>query len=212
MRIVLFGGTFNPIHNGHIELAKKVYKDFNIDKFFFIPAKIPPHKNLGLVPAEKRFEMVKLALDFCLRGNFEVSDYELKQEGISFTYKTLKYFRKLYPDDILFFLTGSDIFATIETWQNWRELFKLSNFIVANRREMPFEKMMNIIPEELKSLVINFSDYVDQKEGAIILYKIDEIPISSTEIREKFKDKTIFSCLPNVVVDYIRKNKLYQEV
>ncbi|MGA1845675.1 nicotinate-nucleotide adenylyltransferase [Deferribacter abyssi] len=212
MRIVLFGGTFNPIHNGHIELAKKVYEDFNVSKFFFIPAKIPPHKNLGLVPAEKRYEMVKLALDNCLTGNFEVSDFELKQEGVSFTYKTLKHFKKMYPEDTLFFLTGSDIFATIDTWQNWKELFKFSNFIVANRKEMPFDKMMSKIPKELKSLVIDLSDYVDQKEGVIILYKINEIPISSTVIRKKFKDKTIFDCLPKVVRDYIQKNKLYQEV
>ncbi|MGA1862723.1 nicotinate-nucleotide adenylyltransferase [Deferribacter thermophilus] len=212
MRIVLFGGTFNPIHNGHLELAKRVYKDFNVDKFYFIPAKIPPHKNLGLVEPEKRFEMVKLALTCCLKGNFYVSDYELKSDEISYTFNTLRYFRKKYKDDYLYFLTGSDIFATIETWQNWDKLFDLANFIVANRKEMPFNTMLKKIPDELKKRIVYFPKFDDKKYGNIILYEIEEIPISSTEIREKFLDGSIFNYLPDVVINYIKENKLYQEV
>lgn len=212
MRVALFGGTFNPIHNGHIELAKRVYNDFNIDKFYFIPAKIPPHKNFGLVDPVKRFEMVKRAVECCLEGNFVVSDYELNLDGVSYTFNTLKHFRRLYSDSYLYFLTGSDIFATIETWQNWENLFNYSNFIVANRKEMPFDIMLKRIPEVLLKRVVNFPDFVDKKYGNIILYKTKEIPISSTEIREKFLNGSIYNYLPEPVVKYIKENKLYQEV
>ncbi|MDY6821075.1 MAG: nicotinate-nucleotide adenylyltransferase [Deferribacterota bacterium] len=209
--IGLFGGTFNPIHIGHIRLAINVYRDFKLDELIFIPAKIPPHKNLGSTPPEKRYEMVRISVKN-LKYNFTVSDIELKNSGISYTYKTLEYYRSKYKNDILSFICGSDIFATINTWENWLELFNLANFIVVNRKEMSFDKMLAIIPNILKNKIVNKEEFKNEKYGKIILYEMDEIPISSSDIRDKLKRKEMKEFLTDEVYNYIEKNRLYQEV
>lgn len=209
--IGLFGGTFNPIHIGHLTLAINVYNSFKMNEYIFIPSKIPPHKNLGLTLPEKRYEMVLIAISN-FSGNFKVSDIELKTRGISYTYKTLKYFRELYREDILSFVCGSDIFATIGHWQDWQHLFDFANFIIVNRKEMPFEFMMSKIPPTLRSNIIDLVDFNYEKYGKIILYHMDEIEISSTDIRNKFKNREIKKYLTKGVYEYINENNLYKEV
>lgn len=206
----IFGGTFNPIHKGHTRLAQEVYNDFALDRMYFVPSKIPPHKNLGPASPKQRFEMVKIAVED-LMGNFEVSDYEISKKGTSYTYLTLKFFRKLYPDDVLFFITGSDIFATIETWNNWNKLFELSNFIVVNRPEVTFQDMLKKIPKELNNIIRDINDFENTAAGRIILHKIPETRISSTAIRDDFQFDQIKGYLSKGVIEYIIKNKLYQE-
>jgi nicotinate-nucleotide adenylyltransferase len=208
--IGLFGGTFNPIHLGHLTLAINVYKDFLLDELIFIPSKIPPHKNLG-TPPEKRFEMGKIAIDN-LHYNFTVSDVELRKKGVSYTYKTLIYYRSIYKDDSISFICGSDIFATIDKWESWNELFNLANFIVVNRKEMPFDLMHTLIPAELKERMVEKDKFSDALYGKIVLYKMGEIEISSTDIREKLRENIMSEFLTENVYKYICKNKLYQEV
>jgi nicotinate-nucleotide adenylyltransferase len=210
-KIGLFGGTFNPIHIGHVKLAEDVYKSFSLDKLIFIPSKIPPHKNLGSTKAKDRFNMVVSAVEN-LSGCFEVSDYEISQKSISYTHKTLIYYRKKYEHAQLFFIAGSDIFATIETWNNWRELFRLSNFIVVNRKEMPFSKMFLQIPKELRKIIRHKDTFEGAKVGRIILHTMAEINISSTEIRENLQKKNFEYFLPEEVSNYIENKKLYMEV
>jgi nicotinate-nucleotide adenylyltransferase len=209
--IGLFGGTFNPIHIGHLTLAIKVYEDFSLDELIFIPSKIPPHKSLG-TPPEKRYEMVKIAIGNLKKYNFKVSDVELKSKGVSYTYKTLLHYMDLYQRDSISFVCGSDIFATIEKWEKWNELFNLANFIVVNRKEMPFEVMCNMIPSELRKRIVAKEEFPNYLYGKIILHKMDVIEISSTNIREKLGGNEMPKFLTKDVYNYICKNKLYQEV
>jgi nicotinate-nucleotide adenylyltransferase len=210
-KIGLLGGTFNPIHIGHLNIAQAVYDNFKLDELHFIPSKIPPHKNLGLTPARDRYEMVKLAIEN-MKGNFFVSDFEIRKKGVSYTYLTLKHFRKNYPDAQLFFVTGTDIFATIQTWNNWTKLFELANFIVINRKELSFVELFTKLPENILSIIRNLDNFENTLYGRVVIFKAKEIDISSTQIRNLLNTGEISSFLPKSVVEYIRKKNLYKEV
>jgi nicotinate-nucleotide adenylyltransferase len=209
MRIGLFGGTFNPIHTGHVTLAKNVFRDFKLDKLIIIPSHIPPHKKTCDISPELRFEMVQMVAQKLGEG-FEVSDFEVVSAEVSYTYKTLKQFRKDYPDACLFFVAGTDIFATIDTWQYWRDLFDISNFIVVNRSSLTFKEMFEKLPVSLKDRLIMPDEYNNEKYGKIILYRMPEVDISSTEIRDMLDEEYRKANLPDDVYEFIETNKLYR--
>ncbi|QAR33559.1 nicotinate (nicotinamide) nucleotide adenylyltransferase [Geovibrio thiophilus] len=209
MRLGLFGGTFNPIHLGHVTLAGNVFRDFKLDRLLLIPSSIPPHKKASVISPELRYEMVQLVAEK-LGNGFEVSDVEVNSTEVSYTYKTLKKFRTDYPDAEIFFIAGTDIFATIESWQYWRDLFGLANFIVVNRSSVSFEDMMSRIPVTLKERVVTPDGFKGEKYGRIILYSMSEIDISSTEIRDMLDAEYRKANLPEDVYEFIRTNNLYR--
>src|SRR5205823_1820541 len=133
MRIALFGGSFNPIHLGHLRAAEEDREAMGLDLIYFVPAASPPHKALiGLAPAEHRLQMVRLAT----KGNrhFMVSDVEVKRSGSSFTVDTVRYFRatmRAQPE--LFLIMGGDQFAELDTWREADELTRLCNIIIHSR-------------------------------------------------------------------------------
>lgn len=206
--ICIFGGTFNPVHIGHVSLAMSVYKQFELDNMVIIPSNISPHKEINILDPEHRMQMAQQAFaGKC--SNISISDYEINSQGISYTYKTLEHYRKLNPEAALFFLTGTDIFATIKSWKNWRLLFEYANFIVVNRKEKTFADMMLEIPEELQSRFVTYNN-LDSKSGKIIYFEMKEVPVSSTEIRNDILCNKKNDFLPKVVYDYINKNNLYR--
>jgi len=211
-KIALFGGTFNPVHKGHISLAVEVQDLFKFDKFYFVPAKIPPHKKIPQVSPENRIAMLKLAMEFLDKRVFEISDVEIRSRGKSYTYITLKEFNKTYKNNELFFIVGTDIFATIQSWNRWEDLFDLANFIVVNRPNYPFSTMLEKISSKLLPLIIRFEDFKFGMEKKIILTTIKEVPISSTDIRELIAMNRHIEFLPEKVSDYINKYNLYREV
>jgi nicotinate-nucleotide adenylyltransferase len=188
MKIGILGGTFNPIHLGHLILAQEVMEKLNLEKIIFVPAYLPPHKdNSDIAPALDRFKMVKLAI----KGNkrFSVSDIEIKRKGRSYTIDTVKEFKKLYPNDELYFIIGSDLLNYLDSWKDLDEILKLINFVVATRPGYPLEK----IPAHI--------------------FRIDirAIDISGFEIRQAIKNKKSFRYLvPEPVYRYINKRGLYR--
>jgi nicotinate-nucleotide adenylyltransferase len=135
MKIGIFGGTFDPVHRGHLQLAQNARTQFSLDKVIFVPAYQSPHKQecLSRAPAEDRYEMVRLALDG--EPFLELSDYELKRKGVSYTFDTLKEFEKKYPGASLFLILGKDALDGIDTWGHAAELKKKIRFLVAKRGE-----------------------------------------------------------------------------
>ena len=118
MKIGMFGGSFNPIHNGHIELAKAMYKELKLDKLLIMPSYIPPHKFVDSAAfPDQRFEMCCLAAKDI--DGFEVSNIEIKRQGASYTYLTLKELKAIYPEDELYLLMGADMFMTLQDWKSW---------------------------------------------------------------------------------------------
>lgn len=209
-RICLFGGTFNPVHNGHVALAKSVYRQFELDQMILMPSYISPHKCPDILDAAHRIQMVQMSISH-LEGSISVSNYEIENETVSYTYQTLAHYRSLYPDAALFFLTGTDIFATIETWKNWQELFDYANFIVVNRKEKSYEDMVKEIPESLVGRIHKGST-AETLSGSIYFYEMDEIPVSSTEIRQCLSQQNKNDFLPETVYKYIIENKLYGSI
>lgn len=209
MKIGLFGGTFNPIHVGHLALAENVTDSFGLDRMIFVPSKVPPHKTEGVIAPELRLRMVELVAAG-LGDRFVVSDFEIHEEGVSFTLKTLRHFRDEYKDDAIFFACGTDIFASIGSWYESEALFDYVNFIVVSRSTMSFEELLRTIPQTLLDRVVDADEYKDEKSGKIILYRMPEVDISSTEIRSILEESYRRANLPDGVYEYIAENRLYR--
>ncbi|MDO6355354.1 nicotinate-nucleotide adenylyltransferase [Caloramator sp. CAR-1] len=195
--IGLFGGTFNPIHLGHLIIANEVLESLRLDKIIFIPTGVPPHKDIGVVKGKHRFEMVKLAIED--NPYFEVSDIEIKRLDYSYTYDTLKELQKIYYVNKFRFIIGYDAFLEIDSWKNVKEVFKMAQFVVVNRN-VESREMLKLIEEKCNKF-----------DGEAIYLKVPNIEISSTEIRKRINEgKSIKYLLPDKVIDYIQKNDLYR--
>ena len=170
MRIGVYGGTFNPIHTGHVRLAQSYLDALSLDQLFVIPANIPPHKRAKqLLPGDVRMELCRLA---CAEDpRMVVSDIELRREGSSYTVDTLRELKALYPDAELFLIVGSDMFLTMETWKESWEIFRLCQLCTGAREEGE-DNILREKEQMLRSL------------GAkSIILNIPVFDISSTEIR-----------------------------
>lgn len=189
----VLGGTFDPIHVGHLVLTEQVREKFQLERVIFIPCASPPHKTeQELSSTRDRFEMTKLALE----GSpfFFVSDIELKREGLSYTVETLRELKELYKDSEIYFLTGSDVLNEITTWKDPEEIYKLAKIVIGIRPG--FDKFDPENHFAKKSIIIN----------------ITGIDISSTQIREKVrKGESIKYLVPSKVEEYIRKRNLYKK-
>ncbi len=209
MKIGLFGGTFNPIHYGHLRGAEEVREHFALHKVIFIPSGIPPLKILNLKDKYHRLEMTKLAIES--NPYFEVSDYEIKLDAPSYTINTVKFFKNLYQGHTLWFIIGVDSFLELPKWYKHGELLKMIDFIVMSR---PKNLTENYILESCSLIGEKIEENVFQlKNSDKKLYFINITPfsISSTLLREKIrKNESIKYLVPDKVISYIEANKLYR--
>jgi len=214
-KIGLFGGSFNPVHIGHLRAAEEIKELLLLDKIIFIPTATHPLKKSKNVPdGKKRYQMLKLAV----RDNpdFEVSDAELKRGGPSYTIDTLKYFSKMYKRKELYFIIGSENLSNIDKWKEYQELFIYSNFVVIKRPGKRFSKDKSMLPAKLKSM-FDFKEsskditiYEQKKSKKLIFLNIRGIRISSTRVRKLIKDKkSVRYFIPNGLYNYILKNNIY---
>lgn len=195
-RIGIFGGTFNPPHNGHIMSAKHFIDEMSLDKLLIIPTFIPPHKSYNSqVTCEERLEMCKLAFSEIEKAY--VSDVEIMRGGTSYTYITLQ---ELDADDIqLFMLCGTDMMLSIDTWKNPQIIFESADICYVRREED--SETAALLEEKCKEYTLKFG-------ARIHSLKNDVIDISSTEIRESF-DK-MKENVPIGVLKYITEKGLYK--
>jgi nicotinate-nucleotide adenylyltransferase len=189
-RMCLFGGTFDPIHNAHLEIAKAAQKRLGLDSVIFVPAANPPHKeSAGLTSFENRFHMVELA---CQPYPAFVPSRLEEGEARSYTICTLERFREqLAEDDDLFFLIGSDAFADLETWHRWQDVVRLATFIVVSRPGETYR-----VPEGARVIRLDGLD----------------LPVASTTIRARIAQGKATSELPDAVRRYIDEKGLYRSV
>lgn len=212
-RIGLFGGTFDPIHYGHLRAAEEIRYILNLDKVLFIPTSTPPHKeNSGISQAEDRLEMIRLAIDE--NKYFEISEYELRSDAPSYTIYTLEHFTQNEQDTEFYFIVGNELFNEIENWRDYKKLFELSNFAVITRpgfSELDSSKIPLALKDDFRyhNSIENVISY-NNKVKEIVFIEIKGIEISSTDIRGFVKSKqSIKYLVPDKVEKYIRSQKLY---
>lgn len=212
MRTGLIGGTFNPVHNAHLQIAEESLLHLGLDRVIFIPANDPPHKPVaGDISFNIRIKMVLMAIKD--NKNFSVSDIEQKREGKSYSIDTIYAFRKLYPEDDLYFIIGSDSFMEIGLWHRFSTIFSCCNLIVVERPgrevEKPFEALPVAIQGEFRYTfesrrLVHFSGHtVDFISG----HKLD---ISSSQIRKLAATAgSIAGLVPAQVEAYIIEEGIY---
>lgn len=195
-RIALFGGSFNPIHNGHLYLAQTVHQQCGLDRMLLMPSGTAPHKSSdAYAPAADRLAMCRLAAE--PYPWLEVSDYELTKPGKSYTVETLRYLHSCFPEDALFLLTGSDMLLSFDSWYCWQEILTLAGLLCVSRGTEP--------EDVLRQKAAELSSY-----GQVTVVHAKPLPMSSSQIRHKIELCRKFSCyLPENVVQYIMLHRLY---
>ncbi len=212
MRVGLFGGSFNPIHFGHLRAAEEVREALALDLIYFVPAASPPHKVEGeLAPADHRLQMVRLAT----KGNrhFMTSDVEIRRGGSSYSIETIRhYLATLRQPATLYLLMGADQFAELETWKEPDELTRLCNIAVHTRLMSKEQSQPRVSVAALKRFGYTLKDDYYMHPGGQTLSFVETtfFPISATEIRRKLqRNESIYYLLPGDVVDYIQRHALY---
>ena len=197
-RIGIYGGTFNPPHIGHIQAAKQAVQHLKLDRLLLIPDRIAPHKEIpsGSPTPQQRMDMLRLAVENC--PGLEVSDIELKREGVSYTYLTVEALKEEYPDAQLVLLMGTDMFLSFHTWKHPERILENAALGVFCRGD---KNEKTAIAEEKAQM---------EKQGAAVeLVDNDVISISSTQLRRLLAFRCAGAFLPEGVLEYIRENRLY---
>lgn len=197
-KIGILGGTFNPIHNGHLALGESAYRQLGLNKVIFISSGISYLKKDIIMPSKQhRYEMTCLA---CSNYPYFISsDIEVKKEGNSYTFETLSELKEIYDDSEFYFICGADTLFSLETWKNPDIIFTLATIVVAVRDELVTEDLQKKI-NELNS----------KYKASVIILSFNKIDISSTYIRKKISNnEDVSDLLPEEVYNYILNNRLY---
>ena len=215
-RIGLLGGTFNPIHNGHLKTAELVSRRLGLLRVLFIPSYIPPHKeSFDVLPARHRLRMVRLALrDF---PGFFPSTVEIDSPGTSYSVHTIPKIKNTHPGAELFFILGIDAFLEIETWKDYRKVLDLCSFAVISRPGYSLDKARSLLGAEYADRITTLPGEAGGplESGRPLVYLLDlETPdISSTDIRKRIRaGLSIEGLVPDPVAVYIQSKGLYQKL
>ncbi len=196
MKIAVFGGAFNPVHNGHINLVNHYINLLKPDKILIIPTANPPHReNNNFVRQEHRFNMLKLA--FGSYSKVEISDIEFNMQGKSYTYNTISKIKKLYDNADIYLIVGEDQFLYFDKWYEYQKILDEVTVCTAQRNKNKAQKL-----KAFAENVLNSKKY--------IIADFDPVIVSSSEIREKLKNnERVDDLIPEKVLNYINENELY---
>lgn len=214
-RVGLFGGTFNPVHNGHLRVAEQVLAHIPLDRVLFIPSYLPPHKeSRELASVEHRLKMVELA---CQRnGRFQVCDIEARNPQPSYSINTLKTLKKIYSGVSFLFIAGIDAFLEIDTWRDYPRLFEECSFIVVRRPGFD----VGLLASKIRSLQEKGvsarigeqpAESIGFSSGYVYVLDVETPDISSSDIRKRRQaGMPIKHLVPEEVAEYIEKYNLYR--
>jgi nicotinate-nucleotide adenylyltransferase len=220
MRLGLLGGSFDPVHNGHLAIARQTREALELDRILFIPTSHPPHKPTGsLAPAQDRYEMVRLAI--ASDPSFAISDVEIRRPGKSYSIDTIRLLQHEYGAHTqLFFLIGLDAFLDFPSWRDPLIVLELCSFVVLSRPGLSFRSLSTIsllppIPySSLADLDAGQTSRIETPLGTqrLIYLKLPPSPISASDVRSRIKQGLpVANLLPPLVESYILQHHLYQE-
>ena len=207
--IGLLGGTFDPIHHGHLHIAKRVYDHIHCDDMIFIPCSQPAHRAQPSTTKEDRMNMLTLALqDF---PQFDVDPCEMQREGPSLWIDTLKHLNSSNPQTHYCMIVGADAFNSMNTWHDWQHFFDYCHLIVVNRPHHPLSNQPWQKQLLLERGTDNKDDLKKSHHGHIYCLSIDPMDVSATSIRDRLNENIDIDihCIPPQVYEYIVSNNLY---
>ncbi|KUG24636.1 nicotinate-nucleotide adenylyltransferase [hydrocarbon metagenome] len=216
MRWGLLGGTFDPIHFGHLRGAEEMLEIFNLNRIIFVPSSRPPHKLEGEITSfNHREQMIRLAIEDNV--NFSFSEVEKLRAGKSYSVETVEYILNKYMKDLeLYFIVGQDAFQAVTTWKDWERLLLLCNFAVMTRPGYDDMRLNEILPKEFaeKFTYDEKNDGFNGPTGHTIYFRhVSFLDISSSRMREMVREgKSIKYLAPDKVRQYITKNSLYKKL
>jgi nicotinate-nucleotide adenylyltransferase len=200
VKIGLYGGTFDPIHKGHILPVREALRTLGLDKVLYLPTAEPPHKSGQVVAsAQARFTMVELALLW--EPGMMVSTAELDRSGPTYTVDTLTRFRQAQPDDDFVLLVGSDAFASFDTWRSWQRILELAEIAILMRPGWERERLSETLSAALLDAI---------ESGRAHYLNNRPVTASSSELRRQVAAGSAPSPIPRLVLDYLRKYDLYR--
>ena len=211
MNLGVFGGTFNPVHVAHLRVAEEVREALGLAKVLWIPSADPPHKRGSIAPARRRLEMVRLAT--ASNPAFETLDLELSRPGPSYTVDTLAQLREIHPDARLWFLIGADALEEVHTWHRPERLFELASFAVFSRPGTPSRPLPERLAPDLARLFRAGPTRLEHREGHELReVAVPQLDVSASDLRRRIaRGASVRYLVPDPVIDYIEKHRLYRE-
>ncbi len=211
----MLGGTFDPVHVGHLRLAEELAEIIGLAGVRFIPTGTPPHRSAPRTAGMHRMQMVRLAIG----GNsrFSAEEREIRREGVCYTFDTLSELRAELGERPLCLLMGSDAFSALTTWHRWGELFELAHIVVAHRPGFSVQQLQASLPGALRKIYLQrltASPGLLRRDsgGAIYVAEITALDIAATAIRTRLAEgRSVRYLVPEAVLDYIERNRLYKE-
>ena len=206
--IGIYGGTFDPVHYGHLRTAVEVKELFDLQELRLLPSFKPPHRVSPGAPPEMRLRMLQLAIKN--QSGLQVDTRDLEREGPSYMVDTLHSLRAEADNNPLLLFVGADAFAEITSWHRWQSLFDYAHLVVMNRPE----SQSLILPEFLEQRMVNSRDELKKHAvGKLYFQNVTQLDISASKIRVIFAEKQNPAyLLPNDVINYIQQHKLYQDI
>ena len=206
--IGILGGTFDPVHYGHLRPAVQVLLALELAEIRFVPTARPPHRKPPMVPYEHRLRMVELAV--ASRDRLRVDDRESRMAGPSYTVRTLESLRAELGVQPICLLIGSDAFRAIESWYQWRRLLQLAHIVVIERPGSPISSVVQLSPWAREHVCRDRNELARSRNGMLWLQQVDPQDISASRIRMMIANgQSIAGLVPDAVWDYIRRNRLY---
>ena len=197
-KIGIYGGTFNPPHLGHVKVATFAVEALCLDRLLIMPSHTPPHKKLPADSPTPQQRLQMLQMIFPAEGKIQVSDLELRREGISYTFDTVKQVKQLYPEAELILLLGTDMFLSFDNWYRWQELLEFASLAVVYRGD-----------QEEQQRIIQKKTYLEDQGAKVYLMENPVIPISSTQLRRMMTFRCAEEFIPQQIRSYIEEENLY---